>query len=129
MKISISVKFLGIHDLFNPSWFWPKLSNFVKNCRKLSQFLSKFSKILILVKIYKILAFRQNFRKSWFWSKFSKNIDFRQNILEILAAVEIFENLDFSQDFRKSRFLSKMSEILSNFVKIFDDPEFSKNFR
>ena len=135
MKISISVKFLGIHDLFNPSWFWPKMSNFVKNCRKLSQFLSKFSKILILVKIYKILAFRQNFRKSWFWSKFSKNIDFRQNILEILAAVEIFENLDFSQenlDFcqkcRKScQILSKFL-MIPNLVKIFDNLYFVQIF-
>ena len=60
---------------------------------------------------------------------FSKNIDFCQIFLKILALVEISKNLAFSQDFRKSRFLQKNSEIMSIFVKIFDDPEFSQNVR
>ena len=80
-KISISVKILGILDLCSILILAKifKLSNFVKNCRKLSRFCQNFLKSC------------QNFWKCWFWSKFSENIDFSQNILKILALVEVFE--------------------------------------
>ena len=124
-------QFLEFSINFQTILIWAKivkLSIFVKKC-KVSRFLSIFTKILILVKIHKILDFGLNFRKCWFWSKFSENIDFRQNFLEIWHWSKFSKNVDFSQDFRKSWFLSKISEIMSNFVKIFDDPDFSQNFR
>ena len=115
-----------------------KLSNFVKNCRKLSRFLSKFSKILILVKNHKILASGKKFRKCWFWSKFRKILMSVKILWKSWHLSKFSKNLDFSQDFRKSRFLSKfrkLCQILSkflmilNFVKIFDNLDFVQNFR
>ena len=80
LKISISVKILGILDLSSKNLDFAQnfqIIEFCHNFRKSFRFLSKFSKILILVKIFKILDFGQNFRKCSFWSKFSENIYFR----------------------------------------------------
>ena len=91
-KISILVKIFENLDFGQISWNSRfiqtililakivKMSNFVKNCRKLSQFSSKFSNILILVKIYKILDF----------GKIFENLDFGQNFRKILISVKIF---------------------------------------
>ena len=122
MKISILVKFSGNLNFgqnFRKSWFRSKnlgildissililarifkISIFFNNCRKLSRFCQNFSKILILVIIYKILDFGQNFRKCWLWLKLS-------------------ENLDFSQDFRKYRCFQNFHQIMISLKKIIE---------
>ena len=142
-KFSILVKIFENLDFGQISWnsrfifkksrFWPKFSNsrilskIVVNY-KLSRFLPKVSEILILVKIYKFLILVKVFKNVDLGKIFGKYW-FLLIFLRILALVEISKNLDFSQDFRKSRFLPKISEIMSIFVKIFYDPEFSRNFR
>ena len=80
-----------------------KSSNFVKLYHKLSRFVSKFSKMFILVKI---------FGKYLFPSKYFANLGIGQNSRKILILAKTFQNLDFCQKFRK---------LCQIFVKIFDD--------
>ena len=66
--------------------------------------------MLILVKIFKNLDFRQNFRFSQTFRKISilvtlfGELDWGQNIRKISIFGKILENLDFGEHLQKSRF-------------------------
>ena len=90
-----------------------------RNFKKYLEFGWNFGKISILVEIFENFDLVKIFEKSRFWSKFSKILIFVKifdhqyfvgNILkmsilvEISILVEVFENFDFGQSFRKSLF-------------------------
>ena len=99
-----------------------------------------FSKVSILFKIYQILDFGQNFQNADFYHNFRKkkpsflvkvfeNVGFAKKNLKSQQWSKVSKNLDFSHNFWKSLFLSKFSEIISGFVKNFDNFIFGPNFR